>query len=64
MGCIHDVRSCGLRQIVELANCRPVVEFEVKWRFILKCVKPLRHLGRDRLDLCILKSNVFNDRVD
>ena len=53
-----------MRQIVELADCRPIVEFEVEWRFILKYVKPLRHLGRDRLDLCILKSNVFNDRVD
>ncbi len=53
-----------MREIVELADCRPIVKFEVEWRFILKCVKPLRHLGRDRLDLCILKSNVVNNRVN
>jgi hypothetical protein len=64
MGCVHDVRSRGLCQIVELADCRPVVEVEVEWRFILKCVQPLRHLGRDRLELYILKSNFFNDRID
>ncbi len=64
MGCVHDVRSRGLCKIIELTNCRPVVEFKVELRSILKCVKPLRHLGRDRLDLCILKSDVLNDRVD
>jgi hypothetical protein len=39
MSSVHDVRFRGLCQVVELADCRPVVEIEVKMRFILKCVK-------------------------
>ncbi len=60
---IHDVRTSGLSQVVELAKHRPIVEVEIKNRFFLESMQTKWDLGWNRFGVGILDPNVINDRI-
>jgi hypothetical protein len=60
---IHDVRTSSLRQVVQLAYHRPVVEVKIKHLFILECMESKRDLGWNGFSLGVADSFNFNDGV-
>jgi hypothetical protein len=61
---IHDVRTSGLSQVVELAKHRPIVEVEIKNRFFLESMQTQGDLGWNRFGVGILVHNVFNGGIN
>ncbi len=64
MGGIHDVRTSGLSQVVELADHRPIVEVEIKNRFFLESMQTQGDLGWNRFGVGILDPNIFNGGIN
>jgi len=63
---IHDVRTSGLSQVVELAKHRPIVEVEIKNknRFFLESMLTQGDLGWNKFGVGILDHNVFNGEIN
>jgi hypothetical protein len=64
VSCIHDVASCGLREVVQLANEGTIIEVKVERRCMFESMKLHGDLYKDWFHLSINQLDISNNGIN
>ncbi len=61
MSGIHDIRSGSLTQVIQLANCRAVIETLIKRRIVLEGMELQCNFGWNSLGLGVIGAHILDN---